>query len=98
MAGRILAVFGMALAVAACSEPTATLNLVAPAQFVSVTAGRIHACAVDTIGRAWCWGDDSRGQAASPLQTCSGCTVAPKPIDNNLRFIALSAGSYHTCG
>jgi alpha-tubulin suppressor-like RCC1 family protein len=95
---RFLASCVFVLVALACSEPTATNVEIRPGQFVSVAAGRWHACAIDTIGRGWCWGDNSYGQSASATQACIGCRVAPSPIETDLRFTTISTGSTHTCG
>jgi alpha-tubulin suppressor-like RCC1 family protein len=65
-----------------------TTDRVAPVQarrdltaaWTSVTAGSYHTCARDTVGRLWCWGDDSAGQrgdadGASPTEPI-GVTAA----------------------
>src|SRR5262245_22755810 len=35
-----------------------------PCAFASVAAGRVHTCALDAVGAAWCWGGNDTGQAA----------------------------------
>jgi len=97
MSARIALGLALVCALVGCNEPTSSNNVVSPGQFVAVTTGRYHACAIDTIGRGWCWGDDTYGQSGSTTQLCTGCTVAPAPIETSLRFTAISAGSYHTC-
>ena len=94
MLNRLVAGAILAAAVFACSDPTAVDTTLRPGQFVSVSAGRYHACALDTLGRGWCWGDDSYGQSADP---CIACTKSPAPIETALRFSAISAGATHTC-
>ncbi|MGB0591301.1 MAG: hypothetical protein ACPGU1_16615, partial [Myxococcota bacterium] len=47
-----------------------------------LSAGHRHTCALTFEGRARCWGLDSEGQSSPPEGA----------------FIALSSGSWHTCG
>lgn len=101
MSRRVLGIVSLLCAVIACGDATKPIQVVPQGQFVAVTAGRSHACAIDTIGRAWCWGDNSRGQAGATPQACGSntiCEARPKPIKGDLRFTAISAGSTHTCG
>jgi hypothetical protein len=49
--------------------------------FAKITAGDLHACALDTAGAITCWGNDAYGQATPPPGT----------------FSAIEAGSYFTC-
>ena len=71
-------------------------------KFRSVAAGGDHTCAVDTNGKAWCWGED--GSAAAGL---SSFGVLPKhthrrtPAFNDLgvpaNFVAIDTNIAHTC-
>lgn len=97
MAIRLATLVGLSCAVLACNEPTGPSKQLPPGQFVAVSAGRFHACAIDTIGRGWCWGDNTYGQSGeSPA--CPACTSAPAPLPTDLRFTSISAGASHTCG
>lgn len=81
----------------ACSDSTAP-EPIAPGQFVSVTAGRRHACAIDTIGRAWCWGANGNGQTGTGIGSCTGtCASRPALVSTTVRFASISAGGNHTC-
>lgn len=58
-------------------------------------AGSLHACALDTLGQAHCWGDNAFGQAAATsARTIARPTLvrAPQP------FTQISTGSDHSCG
>ncbi len=67
-----------------------------PVAFSAITAGYRHTCALSAQGQAFCWGWDRYGQlgdgGAQPSR------LSPTPVAGDLRFSALSAGRYHTCG
>jgi alpha-tubulin suppressor-like RCC1 family protein len=64
-------------------------------RFVDVSAGGAHACALNLVGTAYCWGNDSRGQLGD-LRLMNSST--PTPVaDTTLSFVAISAGDAHTC-
>jgi len=76
-------------------------------RFTSITAGGLHTCALTAEGQAWCWGENSAGQAGFPAaltQACGEpihgwqCVASPHPIESALRFDALVAGAANTCG
>lgn len=61
---------------------------------IAVSAGDLHTCALDADGKAYCWGDNSKGQLGD------GTTenrAIPTPVSGDLRFKAISAGFEHTC-
>ncbi len=62
----------------------------------STTAGADFACALDTQGAAWCWGNNFRGRLG--IGTTEGGTYSPVAVAGGLHFVALSSGSLHTCG
>jgi alpha-tubulin suppressor-like RCC1 family protein len=95
MPTRLVAVVVLIAAVAGCTEPSEPERFLMPGQFVSVSAGRYHACAVDTLGRGWCWGGNQSGQA-SPDGSYNDA-VEPAPMQTPLRFTTITAGSTHTC-
>ena len=78
----------------------------------SVTVGDDHACALDAAGRAYCWGNNHAGQlgARTPVRcgivsesgarSCfpTASDTLPLPAGGGMRFAALSAGRYLTCG
>jgi alpha-tubulin suppressor-like RCC1 family protein len=64
-------------------------------EFVDVTAGDDHVCAIKSNTELWCWGDDSYGEIGS---TGDGGTADTPRIVPGIVFSALSAGSSHTCG
>lgn len=56
--------------------------------FVAVSAGGRHACALDTGGRAYCWGSEYQPGGATP----------PTPVPGGRTFRSISTGSILTCG
>lgn len=100
---RIARVFITAIALSAvyaCSDSTGPSDDDGPGIFTSVSAGFNHACAVDTIGRAWCWGDNYRGQLGVDPNACEStdCATRPVLVNTSLRFTSVSAGSEFSCG
>lgn len=60
-----------------------------------ISAGRDHACLLDTDGDVYCWGDNDAGQ----LGVSAGDTeYSPVEADVDGAFRAISAGDAHTCG
>jgi hypothetical protein len=56
--------------------------------YVSIVAGLMHTCALDTEGAAWCWG-------SIPVDNAYGI---PQPVPGDHRFDKLFAGGQFTCG
>jgi alpha-tubulin suppressor-like RCC1 family protein len=76
--------------------------------FRQVSAGGLHTCGVTSTNQAYCWGYNQAGQLGTGTATgpeqCSGavgpfpCSTKPVAVVGGLRFLRVSAGSYHTCG
>jgi alpha-tubulin suppressor-like RCC1 family protein len=60
----------------------------------SVAAGARHSCALDTDGRATCWGNNESGQLGDG--GFQSRTVAA-PVAGTFSFAFLAAGNSHTC-
>jgi alpha-tubulin suppressor-like RCC1 family protein len=74
---------------------TPSLATVQNQRFSAVSAGSRHACALNLVGAAYCWGDDTFGQLGDSRRIHS---TTPIPIsETSLRFRAISAGDRHTC-
>ena len=68
--------------------------------FSAISAGRNHTCAITPDGVAYCWGNNHQGQLGRGYVTWDFRTryPAPEPVNGELRFTAISAGSGWTCG
>jgi len=79
--------------------------------WASVDVGAGHACALDTGGRAFCWGNNHYGElGARTPETCghahhpgqracyASASTAPVAVGGGMRFRALSAGGTRSCG
>jgi alpha-tubulin suppressor-like RCC1 family protein len=79
---------------------TALLHVVHPAATAGVlprlAAGQEHSCALDTAGAAFCWGANWGGQLGDG--TTRDPALSPVRVSGGHAFIALAAGSAHTCG
>ena len=107
-----LSVMLIVLVATACEQPfmprsgVATLDDAIPDNFVAVSAGKEHTCALSGDGSAYCWGSNEFGQLgiAADMTTCFredrpiACQRRPVATGNGLRFRQISAGRAHTCG
>jgi alpha-tubulin suppressor-like RCC1 family protein len=65
--------------------------------FISIAAGWLHACGVDTDGKAWCWGNNTSGQLG--LGTVDSVPHrSPEMVAGGITFKKVTLGSRHTCG
>ncbi len=60
--------------------------------FGAFSTGEGHSCAIDTDGKAWCWGNGALGHPS--VTTAS----VPVEVAGNHRFLTISAGSRQSCG
>jgi alpha-tubulin suppressor-like RCC1 family protein len=87
------------------TTPTRVVTL---EQFVQLALGVQHACALTADGRAFCWGNNNYGQLGATTTVICGnpaqntvladCSKTPIAVNTALRFTALTAGFFHTCG
>jgi alpha-tubulin suppressor-like RCC1 family protein len=67
-------------------------------RFVRLEAGLNHSCGLLASGEAWCWGQNDYGQLGTGSTSDSQSRFLPMPVATTLRFTALTAGYYYTCG
>ena len=61
----------------------------------SFSVGHGHICALDTEGKAFCWGSNDYGQLGDGSNTYRS---SPSAVIGGYRFSSISAGKYFTCG
>ena len=81
-----------AIDVAAHPDPTPVTGNLA---FTLLAAGGGHTCGLTTLGVAYCWGANDRGQVGDRSTTDRPNAVM---VEGGLTFVSLSAGGSHTCG
>jgi alpha-tubulin suppressor-like RCC1 family protein len=84
--------------VAAVREGTEPVSFTAAATdfaTLSLAAGGLHTCAVDTGGAAWCWGENSSGQLGRGTLFPDS---VPAPVVGGLGLSSVVAGGAHSCG
>ena len=64
-------------------------------QFHGVSAGVVHACALDQNGAAFCWGNGLSGQLGNGASVASSST--PLAVTGGHTYRAIAAGRLHTC-
>lgn len=64
------------------------------AEAVQVDVGGEHACAVDSEGNLWCWGNNDAGQLGTGDNTGSN---VPMQIDGVTGVAEVACGTLHTC-
>lgn len=66
-------------------------------KFVQLAGGDTTTCAIDTTGKAWCWGSDADGQLGDGNDDGADAT-SPVSVASAAKFTDLSLGSTHACG
>src|SRR5215510_4906318 len=110
--GRRALLLAAGCAVAACADavvPRAgvpTLDDAVADDFIAVSAGAEHTCALISDGSAYCWGSNESGQLGvdAALRGCFRgdrpipCELLPVAVSGGFKFRQISAGGSHTCG
>jgi alpha-tubulin suppressor-like RCC1 family protein len=71
------------------------------ADFVDISAGYSHSCAVTDDGRAFCWGESRYGELGNNWKYEGGRPAENRPAGVTAFgtfYIAISAGRHYTCG
>lgn len=66
--------------------------------WLSVHAGDLFTCALDSTGQRYCWGSNPFGAHGSGVRRLYTATHSPVPAGDPLRYRTLSAGNAHACG
>jgi len=81
-----------------------TLDDAGTDNFIAVSAGLEHTCALTADGSAHCWGSNEYGQLGAMTETTCPredrripCSLRPVAVNGNLKFQKISAGGVHTC-
>jgi alpha-tubulin suppressor-like RCC1 family protein len=77
-----------------------TTRITTASPITALTVGAEHVCVLGTDGGAFCWGEGSDGQlgiGGSHFFHKEG-TNQPAAVGGDLKFSAIRAGTYHTCG
>ena len=82
-------------------DSSGQLDGIPSGEFLAVSAGGAHSCAIRLDGDLACWGDDSSGQASGApdaFHRHHNDHHHHHDKDDPPKFLAVSAGSAHTCG
>ncbi|HEU4561528.1 MAG TPA: hypothetical protein VFS20_26980 [Longimicrobium sp.] len=97
LAGALAACADAALDPAApLARPRADVVTDSARTYVAVATGGAHSCALNALGRAWCWGDNRRGQLGDSTIISRALPVAVR-APASVRFVSITAGASHTC-
>lgn len=64
--------------------------------FATVSSGERYTCAIDSVGKAWCWGNEVFGELGNGREK-TGPRYSPSAVSGDLRLATISAGGSHTC-
>jgi len=110
-----LALLGAAVFVAGCAaltEPTdrgaslrsqtTPVEVFGSRSWLRASAGYQHTCALDTDGKAWCWGSNAASQlgvlTATSCPDVGTCARRPIAVLGDHRFVRITSGLAHSCG
>jgi alpha-tubulin suppressor-like RCC1 family protein len=92
MSHRSLRFVALLLAVAGCADGSGPDS--GGHGIRQIVAAADYACAVDSLGQAWCWGAGNLGQLGSGDTIGS---VVPLPVAGRLVIARMTAGDFHAC-
>ncbi len=62
--------------------------------WVQISAGFSHTCAIDSLGGVWCWGEGTYGRLGTGS---SSHATSPSSVPLPAAAVSVSAGTSHTC-
>lgn len=68
--------------------------------WLAVSTGAEHTCAIKTTGTLWCWGANNFGQLGKNVPDPNGADpklTSPTQVGSDTTWSILSNGGYHTC-
>jgi len=67
-------------------------------KFVTIATGGEHSCGLTTVGKVYCWGDNTYGQIGARI--AGGYVTLPTRVKGSTRYTDIAGGnqSYSTCG
>ena len=77
--------------------PTPTASLGEGRTAISISAGRIHTCALLDDGSVSCWGDNYDGQVGDNSTTNRYVPTPISSLGDGRTAVAISSGAHHTC-
>ena len=87
---------GAACTACGCASDTCTAGSCGIGVSVqTIATGSAHACAVDSTGRLWCWGDNASAQLGVGPGVMGA--DAPRIVDGATDWQQVDAGGTHTC-
>ncbi len=67
-------------------------------RFTNIAAGESHTCALTSVGAAYCWGGNGRGELGADPALVGFAKATPFAVPGGFTFASLDAGEVHTCG
>ncbi|MFO0660582.1 MAG: Ig-like domain-containing protein [Polyangiaceae bacterium] len=69
-----------------------------PFTLASLSGGGSHTCALDSAGKAWCWGWNFFGQIGNgQVLPTTASQSTPAAVSGDHSFVSITTGLYHSC-
>lgn len=95
---RYLAIVAGALGLGVGVVVTATPALATASQWIAVSAGTSHTCAIKVDTTVWCWGANASGQLGTNDNADRSSPAAVQSAGLSTGWTVISAGADFTCG